>query len=63
MPATSGKIIYGGPITFTWENANSFGEFCYNRIKRHGDKVLLVSKNQIIKKNSKNFEQLKIYKI
>lgn len=43
MPLISGKTIYGGPITYTWENANSFGEFCYNRIKRHGDKVLLVS--------------------
>lgn len=43
MSLNSDGSIYGGPILFSWENANSFGQFCYNRIKQHGDKVLLVS--------------------
>ncbi|XP_037030653.1 4-coumarate--CoA ligase 1-like [Bradysia coprophila] len=42
MASNTGKTIYGGPVKFTWENANSFGEFCYNRIKRQGDNVLLI---------------------
>lgn len=38
------NVLYGGKVTDGLEKARSFGEYCYNRLKKSGDNVLFVSK-------------------
>lgn len=38
------NVLYGGKVTDGLEKARSFGEYCYNRLKKFGDNVLFVSK-------------------
>lgn len=37
------NVLYGGEMTDGLEKAKSLGEFCYKRLKKYGDRVLLVS--------------------
>lgn len=37
------NVLYGGEITESLGSAKSFGEFCYNRLRKYGDQVLFVS--------------------
>lgn len=37
------NVLYGGKVTDSLEKARSFGEYCYNRLKKLGDSVLFVS--------------------
>lgn len=48
MPSNFNRVLFGGPVAETLENAQSFGEFCFNRLKRHGDNVLYVSKIKLL---------------
>lgn len=43
MSSNNNGILFGGSVTDSLENAKSFGEFCFNRLKRHGQKVVFVS--------------------
>ncbi|KAJ6640916.1 Luciferin 4-monooxygenase [Pseudolycoriella hygida] len=36
------RVLYGGEVTDSLEKAKSLGEFCYNRLRKLGDRVLLV---------------------
>lgn len=44
MSSDCDGILFGGPVTESLENAKSLGEFCLNRLRRHGESVLYVSK-------------------
>lgn len=36
------NVLYGGDVTDSLEKARSFGQYCYNRLKKFGDLVLFV---------------------
>lgn len=36
-------VLYGGEVKDSLEKARSFGQYCYNRLKKFGDLVLFVS--------------------
>lgn len=38
------NVFYGGEMSDSLEEARSLGEFCYKRLQKYGDRVLLVSK-------------------
>jgi len=37
------NVLFGGEVTDSLEEARSLGEFCYKRLEKYGDRVLLVS--------------------
>ncbi|KAG4067305.1 hypothetical protein HA402_000296 [Bradysia odoriphaga] len=43
MSSNFDGILFGGSVLESLENAKSFGEFCYNRLKRHGQNVLYIN--------------------
>lgn len=58
MNSNNQYVLYGGKLNESLEKAKSFGEFCYNRLKKCGEQVLFVSVHDKFYENIKS----KLYK-